>query len=212
MRNVVIVCLSLGIGIGLVVSKVARSQEKPAAPAAPAAAATEKPDEAAMMAEMMRLSTPGPQHAALAKYAGDFIAEVTMWMEPGAPPQKSTGKQKNEMALGGRYLLGTFDGEFMGKPFRGMSCTGYDNGKQKWCSAWIDEMSTGLMASEGPGDDAGKNVALSCQMYCPQTKGLITVREVMKLVDADTMTIEMYGPGPDGREFKTMEIKYTRAK
>ena len=211
MRKALIVSLSLALAA--LVATVARSQDqKPAASDAKTAAASDQPDQAAMMAEMARIATPGPQQAALAKYAGDFNADVQMWMAPGAPPMKSTGKQKNEMALGGRYLIGNFDGEFMGKPFHGMSCTGYDVGKQKWFTAWIDDMSTGMMAAEGTGDDAGKNITVTCQSYCPQTKGMMNVRQVMHLVDENTMTTEMYMPGPDGKEMKGMEIKYTRAK
>jgi hypothetical protein len=38
------------------------------------------------------------------------------------------------------------------------------------------------------------------------------MRFVEKFVDADRWTVEMFMPGPDGKEFKSMEIVYTRAK
>ena len=166
-----------------------------------------------MMAEMQRVGTPGPQHAMLAKYAGDFTAECTMWMDPAQPPTKSTGKLHQEMALGGRYLMGNFDGDMMGQPFKGMTCTGYDVGKKKWFNGWIDDMSTGLMFAEGDADASGKTVTLIAgEMYCPQTKGMIKGREVNKFIDDDTMVMEMYTPGPDGKEMKSMEITYKRVK
>lgn len=37
-------------------------------------------------------------------------------------------------------------------------------------------------------------------------------RTVEKMVDADHWTMQMYQPGPDGKEFMGMEISYTRKK
>jgi len=38
----------------------------------------------------------------------------------------------------------------------------------------------------------------------------MTVREVSRVVDANRHVFEMYGPDKTGKEFKTMEIVYTR--
>jgi hypothetical protein len=32
------------------------------------------------------------------------------------------------------------------------------------------------------------------------------------MVDDNNQIMEMFGPGPDGKEFKMMEIKFTRKK
>ena len=116
------------------------------------------------------------------------------------------------MVLGGRYLMGNYEGDFMGSPFHGMSCTGYDNGKKKYSSGWIDDMSTGMMVAEGEADASGKKVELTGECYCPQTKGMMTMRQILTFVDDNTMKMEMHGPGPDGKEMKMMEITYTRVK
>jgi hypothetical protein len=40
-----------------------------------------------------------------------------------------------------------------------------------------------------------------------------SIKEVFKMVDDNNQILEMYGPDPQtGKEFKTMEIKYTRKK
>jgi len=201
-----LVCLTLLIAATFGVRAFA--EDKPAAGDASAM----KGMTPEMMAEMAALSKPGPQHAQLAKYVGDFKADVQMWMDPSQPPMKSEGKLHNEMALGGKFLMGTYEGTFMDQPFHGMSCSGYDNGKKKWTNGWVDDMSTGTMYAEGDADESGKTITLTAEMYCPQTKGLMKVREITKFVDDDHMTYEMHMPGPDGKEMKCMEINYTRVK
>jgi hypothetical protein len=44
----------------------------------------------------------------------------------------------------------------------------------------------------------------------PISKDKITARMTSRWTDADTEVFEMYGPGPDGKEMKMMEIIYRR--
>ena len=64
---------------------------------------------------------------ALEPLVGDWKVEVKIWMAPDAPPTVSKGTAKSTWALKGRFVQQEFSGEFMGKPFRGISFTGYDN-------------------------------------------------------------------------------------
>ena len=202
--------VALMFAIGFVASSALRADDmKKENKPAKAAAAAPSPED---MMKMMELAKPGPQHAQLAKYVGEFNAEVSMWMDPSQPPAKSTGKLKNEMALGGRFLMGNYEGNFMGNPFHGMSCTGYDNGEKKYFSAWIDDMSTGCMMTKGTADESGKVLTLTGEAYCAPANGMMKMTQIMTMVDDDHMKFEMRGPGPDGKEMKMMEISYTRVK
>src|SRR3569832_401364 len=75
-------------------------------------------------AESMTLGEP---HKMLAKGAGTWDAEVTMWMADGSPPTKSTSSSVNTMLFGGLYQMSKHSGNMMGMPFEGMSIAGYDN-------------------------------------------------------------------------------------
>ena len=44
------------------------------------------------------------------------------------------------------------------------------------------------------------------------TKGDADVKETFKIIDDNTQQMEMFATMPDGSEFKTMNIKYTRKK
>ncbi|HEY6062379.1 MAG TPA: DUF1579 domain-containing protein [Chitinophagaceae bacterium] len=171
------------------------------------------PDSATQMKNWQAYMTPGDMHAMLAKSNGTWTTEVTMWETPGAPPSTSTGTAVNKMIMGGRYQESTNTGNMMGMPFEGRSITGYDNAKKAFVSSWIDNMGTGFMNMEGTWDDASKTINFSGTCMNPMTMKECNYRETFKLVDDNTQWMEMYGPSPvDGKEFKSMEIKFTRKK
>ncbi len=171
------------------------------------------PDSATMMKNWQNYMTPGDMHAMLAKSNGTWNTEITMWEVPGAPATTSTGTSVNNMIMGGRYQESTNSGNMMGMPFEGRSITGYDNGKKAFVSSWIDNMGTGFMNMEGVWDDATKTINFSGKCMNPMTLKECDYRETFKLVDDNTQWMEMYGPSPiDGKEFKMMEIKFTRKK
>ncbi len=114
--------------------------------------------------------------------------------------------------MGGRYLQEDFKGTMMGGPFEGMGITGFDNLKKAYVGSWVDNMGTGVTTSEGTYDAAKKTI--TCTSQCPDammTK-YVPDRMVTTLVDANTHKMEMYGPDKSGKEFRCMEITYTRAK
>ena len=156
--------------------------------------------------------TPGEPHKMLAEAAGDWNEEITMWMDPAAPPTKSTATSKIEMIMGGRYQVAKTTGNMMGMPFEGMSITGYDNAKKKFVSTWIDNMGTGIMTMEGDWNASKKAIEFKGKMTDPSRPGKdCDVREVFTFIDNNTQKMEMYGPdSKTGKEFKTMEIKFSK--
>lgn len=95
-------------------------------------------------------------------------------------------------------------------PFTGASLEGYDNAKKKFISTWADSMGTGIMMSEGTYDPATKTFTYTAEMQ--MLPGMTRkVREVVKVIDKDHHTFEFY-EDRGGKEVKTMEIAYTRAK
>lgn len=161
------------------------------------------------MKAMMAYATPGDIHQMLAKTVGSWKGDITMWMQPGAPPVTSVGETTNEMILGGRYLQSKNKGNFMGAPFEGIGITGYDNAKKVFVSSWIDNMGTGMMYLTGTWDPATKNINFTGSMVDPISGSDVKIREVYRLVDDNTQVFEMYSY-TNGKEFKNMEIKYTR--
>lgn len=174
-----------------------------------AAQAQEAQKADAQMKAWMAYMTPGSVHEMLAKSSGDWNEEVTMWMSAGAPPMKSTATCTNTMILGNRYQESISKGSFNGMPFEGKGITAYDNAKKVIMSTWIDNMGTGIMYMEGKYNEATKTVNLSGSMVDPMTGKTGKMRETFKMIDDNNQLMEMYAT-ENGKEFKTMEIKFTR--
>jgi hypothetical protein len=170
------------------------------------------PMESAMMAMWMANATPGEMHAMLAKANGEWEAEVTSWMDPAAPPTKSKSSATNKMILGGRFQMSEHTGCFGGMPFEGISIVGYDNARKVFNSTWMDNMGTMVMNLEGTWDAANKTIHLAGRCTNPMGGGMMNVREDFTLVDDNTQKMIMWGPDMKGKEYKTMEITFTRKK
>lgn len=166
-------------------------------------------DEASMK-NWMAYMTPGEEHKMMASWNGKWKGDISMWMMPGQPPIKSEGTMVNTTLLGDRYLQGKHSGSFNGMPFEGMSMLAFDNAKKVFISSWIDNMGTGVMTLEGPWDAEKKSIVLKGKMIDPVTGKELDVREVFHILGPDKQTMEMYISGPEGSDFKTMEITYTR--
>ncbi|MGH7149620.1 MAG: DUF1579 domain-containing protein [Planctomycetota bacterium] len=153
---------------------------------------------------------PGPEHAELAKSVGTWDAEIESMM--GGPPSKSKGIETVKAGPGGLWVLGDIQSEFMGMPFAGHSVTGYDTSKGKYVGAWVDSMGTYLTTMEGTFDGKTRTGTFFMEMPDPSSGKAVTHRMVEKWTDDDNRTLEMYAPGPDGKEGMGMRIAYKRRK
>lgn len=155
--------------------------------------------------------TPGPVHEMLAKSNGEWNEEITFWIDPTAPPMKSSGTVVNEMIMGGRYQKSTSTADMMGMPFNGMNLIGYDNGKKIFQSIWIDNFGTGISSSVGTWDEATKSIEFEGTSFEPMQGKDVNIKQIFKIIDDDTQSLEMFSI-QDGKEVKTMEIMFTRKK
>jgi hypothetical protein len=76
----------------------------------------------------------------------------------------------------------------------------------------MDTASTSVMNLSGTFDAAGKVMTMTGRMDDPAAGKTVTVREKMTVVSKDEVLFEMSGPGPDGKDYRMMEIRYTRKK
>lgn len=156
--------------------------------------------------------TPGAMQKMLAKSDGVWDTEISYWMDPSQPAQKSKGSCTNKMVLNGLYQESVFKGNMMGMPFEGHGTVGYDNGKKMFVSSWIDNMGSGIMSLQGNWDNTANAVVLTGTTTEPMTGKDAYIKEVLKMVDNNNQVLEMYGKDANGNEMKTMEIKFTRKK
>lgn len=185
---------------------------------ATAASADEKPKATegqmaadAAMKTWMAFATPGEIHAKMAGLVGTWETTVKMYGGPG-PATETKGTSTYTSLMDGRYIQETADGDFGGMPFHGVGIYGYDNALKKYVATWIDNMGTGIMYSTGTSDDGGKTINWNGKGTDPMSGQEQSYRSVMHQMTPDQYSFEMYGPGPDGKEMKMMEIMYARKR
>lgn len=169
-------------------------------------------DMANMQEMMEKYTIPGPEHARFDDFVGTWTANAAMWMTPEGPPMETVGESINRLILDGRFLYSEYSSTFMGQPFHGIAITGFDRFKNRYVTFWIDNMSTSFYEMEGDYKAGAKTAEDTGVWPDPMTGGTVAVRNVTTLIDDDTHRVTMFMTGPDGREFKSMEILYSRKK
>ena len=197
MRNVPLYLVSLYVV--LTMSLAAAANEIP-----------EKPmDPQAMMEVYAKLAQPGKPHKLFATLVGRWTTRTKEWMEPGKPPSESTGSAEMKMLLDGRFLYQEINGKMMGQPFSGIGIDGYDNLRNKYVTAWMDTMGTGIFLMEGTASADGKTITLTGRHPQPGG-GYMAHRAIWQIVGPDTQIFEMWGTHHGGQETKILEIRYDR--
>ncbi|MFN0132249.1 MAG: DUF1579 domain-containing protein [Phycisphaerales bacterium] len=176
-----------------------------------------KPDAAMppmdpMMEAWMKAGTPGPEHAQFKMMEGTWDAVSKMYdpANPTATPTESKATMVNKLAFGGRFLMHDYSGDFMGMPFNGVGSFGFNNVTKKYEGTWMDSMSTGVMFMTGAYNEATKTYTLTGEIDSPMG-GKMKQRQIIKIVDANKHTLEMFTTEPGKEECKCMEITYTRS-
>ncbi len=191
MKTRLLVVAALAFGFALVQPGVDGGEKKKDEPFAPA--------------------KPGPEHKLLAQLDGTWIAKAKM-ITPGGS-MESTGVLTRKTIMDGLYVQESYQGDIAGSKFKGMGVLGYDTTKKKYCTAWIDNFGTGIMTTEGTYDAATKTWTYLGEEYSVAVGGQMKTRDVLTIVSDDEERFEMYRtPLKEGKEFKVMEITYTRKK
>jgi len=171
------------------------------------------PMDQAKMDAWIKASTPGEEHKLLQQYVGKWDHTIKMWTAPGSAVSESKGTTEVESLLGGRFIRQSVKGVSMGQEFEGIGITGFDNIQKQFSTFWIDNMSTASMIGKGSFDKA-KNVIMDEGSFsCPESStGKRSYRAVWTLPVKDSYKYEMYTTDDKGKEFRMMEIVYTKAK
>lgn len=163
------------------------------------------------MPQWMKYAMPGEQHKQLEPFVGRWEQTVKFWMEPGAEPGQSYGSAEYKWIMGGRFLQGTYEGQMEGNRFEGMDVIGYDNFRNEYISFWIDNHTTSFMVARGSYDPNAKTITMRGKhddtMHGKKDKPF---RTVTTIEGNDKLVYEMFTLGPDGKEFKVLQVTSTR--
>ena len=163
----------------------------------------------AMMAKMMELATPGPEHKELAKMAGTWENAYKYRMGPDAPWMEFKGTSESKTLLGGRYIMESLHFEMMGMPMEGLQILGFDKMKGEYTSIWADSMSTWCVTSRGK---QGADGTIEMKGTMVDVAGERPFRMVIRPEGDDLTEVEMYDTIPPAGETQVMTITSRRKK
>lgn len=190
------------------------------APDAPAAPEQEAPDALpADVRSAMQAAEPGPEHAMLAKLAGDWDLQMKMWMAPNTPPIVASSKVKNEMVLGGRFLRAHSKGEMnlggVTLTVESIGMMGFDRRNGVFTSVGFDTMGTYYVTAAGEQDPETGVITMAGSDHDRRTNMTQTYKFVMRVIDDDHYIIDLYFTNPEmthGQdEFRLVEMSHTRS-
>ncbi|MHC4936556.1 MAG: DUF1579 domain-containing protein [Planctomycetota bacterium] len=161
-----------------------------------------------MQKKWMEYMLPGKVHQEMAGMVGKWKIESEFWMDPALPPEKGTSTSTIESTLGGRYFIERMQGMMMGMPTEGMGVSGYDNARKIYHATWFDTWGTGVTQMDGT--RKGDTITYAGNTTDAAQGASVPMRMVMKTIDDDHFTLEMFMKGPDGQEFRNMKLSYAR--
>jgi hypothetical protein len=166
------------------------------------AGAAQGMDEAAMMEAMMKLATPGPQHAELMKHVGQWENIIRTRWAPEMPWEETRATSEMTALLGGRYLMEHMNFVMMGQPMEGISIVGFDNQTGEYTSMWADTMTTWWTQTRGRKAADG---SIEYRGTITDVAGTRPMRMAVKQT-ADAIHTDMYDTIPPAGEMLVMTI------
>lgn len=156
-------------------------------------------------------SEPGPCHNLLDIFVGTWDVTANFDTGPGQPPETASGQMSNSWQLGGRWLKQEYSGQMSSLgAFRGLGFLGYDNLQKTFVGTWMDTLSTSCIISKGEYDQSTSTFTLTGDFTVPGGERF-KQKQVMTVLSPDRYVVTMFLAGPDGVEFKTGNLEYTRA-
>lgn len=167
-----------------------------------------------MIKEMIEeASKLAPEHKQLVPMVGEWDAEMSFQMAPGAEPDVSRGTCTNKLILGGRLMTTEFKGEakMFGQTFAfsGFGLMGFSKETGAFQSTWCDSMSTSIIVSSGKPTEDPKEIVVSGSM--PSEQGDVPAKWVYKIESDKKHVMEMWQGMPGAEEMMQIgTITYTK--
>lgn len=166
--------------------------------------------------DQVKLTKPGPEHEALAGYAGTW--DVTVSMGTGASSVEYLGTAENRMTVGGRFLQVEYQAKTEADATEGIFTVGFDSRHQRYTLIAMDSFGTYFVTSQGQLDDQSGKVRMSGTDDDPVMKAMGYTKEFVHVLDLrkpDEFVVEVWFVDtrtPARKEFKYMEYAFKRKK
>jgi hypothetical protein len=164
---------------------------------------------------MVEAMMPGPEHQMLARYAGSWQLETTIWPQPGAEPMTMASTAESEMVLGGRFLMSRGSSNFMGQEVETLNLLGFDRRSKEFTLEAFDTMGTYSVGARGAMGADGRTAVLRGTDYDAIGQLTQVYDFVITWIDDDTFKLAIVFHdrfhAPDGVPFKMVEVLNRRS-
>jgi hypothetical protein len=160
--------------------------------------------------EIAQLIGPGPEHAALGKFVGDWDVSIKMG------PASYAGEAKARTTVGKRFLQVEYQAKGKADATEGMFTLGFDRRHKEYALIAQDSFGTYFVTSQGKRDDKTGKLRLLGRDDDPQMKAMGLTKEFLHVVDLsnpDQLAIEVWfidTRTPARKEIKFMEYQFKR--
>jgi hypothetical protein len=156
---------------------------------------------------------PQKEHQWLQKLVGEWTCELEATMEPGKPPEKSSGTE-TVRSLGGFWIVADGQGEMPGGGAATMMLTiGYDPQKQRFVGTWIGSMMTNLWVYDGTLDADERVLTLNAEGPSMSGDGrMAKYQDRIEMKSDDHRVLTSHVLGEDGEWHGFMTAHYRRNK
>jgi hypothetical protein len=166
--------------------------------------------------DQLKLTKPGPEHDALARYAGTW--DVTVSMGSGASAMKYQGTAESRMKVGGRFLQVEYQAKGKADATEGMFTLGFDPRHQRHTLIAMDSFGNYFVTSQGQRDAKTGKIRMSGTDDDPVMKALGHTKEFVHVLDMSNpkeFVIEVWFVDtrtPARKEFKYMDYTFEMRK
>lgn len=162
------------------------------------------PAVAALAAASNSQEMPAPveQHHEILTGVGQWEGTLTSYI-PGMSADPVPAKETVE-GIGGFWTQSHFECEFMGMPYVGTGCMGYDPTKGKYVGTWIDNLSSFLAVMEGDLDP--ETGALVMRYTARDMTGAMVPHRIETVFAGDTYTSEFFQGAGEGTKVMTIAM------
>jgi len=149
---------------------------------------------------MQQMPQPTKQHRQIQRGAGEWVGTLTM-KSPGMPTEPVEAKE-TVRKHGPFWVVTEFKCQFMGMPYMGHGCFGYDENKGEYVGTWLDSMSSHLSIMRGKHDEESGGIVMHWD--APDMTGKIVPHRSVQVQTEDAYTMTFY---TDGKESMVIDMK-----
>jgi Protein of unknown function (DUF1579) len=160
--------------------------------------------------EWVAMSKPGESHRLMDSFVGTWNVAMTFWGSPQSAPERSSGVSESKWILGGRFIQESFKGTVGGQNFEGIGLFGFDNGRRRFETLWLDSLNTSVARSTGTFDPENQIYSFEGEVYDPLVGRDKSTKTTIRFLSPDRYLLTMFDHNPVYGDYKSLEIEYVR--